>query len=46
MNGLDDCVASVGDRWSCGGRGWVHGERRVVAIERVVADRHGVQVLT
>lgn len=46
MNGLDDCVASVGLRWSRGSRGRVHGERHVVAVERVVVDGHGVQVLT
>lgn len=46
MNGLDDRVASGGVWWSCGSRGRVHGQRRVVPVECVVADRHGVQVLT
>lgn len=46
MHGLDDGVASAGARWGRGGRGRVHGEQHVASVEGVVADRHGVQVLT
>lgn len=46
MNRLDDGVASVGVCVDRGGRCAVHGEQSVASVQRVVADRHGVQVLT